>query len=59
MGRRGTVPRWYSNMVYVNLSDFDAGHAVLAVEQGSLGLETISTRRGCKEYGEPTDPNDA
>jgi predicted phosphodiesterase len=56
MGRRGTVPRWYRNMVYVNLSDFDAGHAVLAVENGSIRLETISTHGGCKEHGEPTDP---
>jgi predicted phosphodiesterase len=59
MGRRATVPRWYRDMIYVNLSDFDAGYAVLAVENGSISLETISTRGRMQRAWRTHDPDDA
>jgi predicted phosphodiesterase len=58
MGRGLSAPRWYRDMFCVNLPDWNAGHAVLAVEQGSIHLETYAARDGWKANGEQADPPD-
>ena len=58
IGRGTKAPRWYRDMLCINLPDFDAGHAVLAIEQGLMRLETHSTHKRCTGHDEPTDAGD-
>lgn len=54
LGRGTKVPRWYRDMIYLNLPDYGTGHAVLGVGSDSVRLETYATRERFGGRGEPS-----